>query len=415
VKILQVSTEDIDGGAARAAFRLNQALNMQPQVSSQMLVRNRRSGARTVIAEGSMIAKLGPLAERLPLRKYPRREKVMFSTQWFADVLAKRIAAIDPDVINLHWVCNGFLKVETLKKLNRPLVWTLHDMWPMTGGCHYSAGCDRYQQQCGNCPVLHSDQFKDLSFEILRRKAHAWKGLDLTIVAPSQWLADCARASALFRHSRIEVIANGLDTSLFRPGFKQAARALLNLPPDKKLLLFVAGSTTGDPRKGFRYLVEALDWLQNVPTDSGDRDFELAILGEDAPDTPLPWSLKTHYLGRFSDEAALALVYNAADVFVAPSVEDNLPNTLVEALACGTPCVAFKIGGMPDMIDHLSNGYLAKPFDIQDLAKGIGWALSAASSVESSVNLSERSRLKAEQAFDSQTQAAKVLALYQSL
>jgi glycosyltransferase involved in cell wall biosynthesis len=311
-------------------------------------------------------------------------------------------------VINLHWVCNGFLKVETLKKLNRPLVWTLHDMWPMTGGCHYSAGCDRYQQQCGHCPVLQSDRAKDLSFEILRRKARAWNGLDLTVVAPSQWLANCAQASALFRDCRIEVIANGIDTSLFRPGFKQAARALLNLPSDKKLLLFVAGSTTGDPRKGFRYLVEALDWLQ---MDGGDRDFELAILGEDAPDTPLPLPFKTHYLGRFSDEAALALVYNAADVFVAPSVEDNLPNTVVEALACGTPCVAFDIGGMPDMVDHLSNGYLAEPFEIKDLAKGIAWALSA----EPSVNLGERSRQKAEQAFDSQTQAAKVLALYQSL
>jgi glycosyltransferase involved in cell wall biosynthesis len=406
MKVLHLSTSDIDGGAARAAYRLHRELN-ELGMSSKMLVRDKQTSSYAVIRETSLITKLGPMTGRWPLRKYLERDRVMFSSQWFKDDLSAKVLEIDPDVVHLHWVCNGFLKIETLRKFDRPIVWTLHDMWPMTGGCHYTQACDRYQQQCGNCPVLHSDHFKDLSFEILRRKASAWDGLDLTIVAPSQWLADCAKASALFRHRRIEVIANGIDTSLFRPGFKQTARAILNLPPDKKLLLFVAGSTTGDPRKGFQYLVEALNWLQ---TDGGD--FELAILGENAPDVPLPWLFKTHYLGRFSDEVALALVYSAADLFVAPSVQDNLPNTVVEALACGTPCVAFDIGGMPDMIDHLSNGYLAKPFDVKDLGKGIAWALAAD---ESQTDLSGRARLKAAQSFSSQTQAARVLALYQSL
>lgn len=407
MKILHLSTSDIDGGAARAAYRLHQGLN-QMGVSSYMLVRDKQKKSPSVISDTSAITKLGPILNRLPLRKYPERDAVMFSSQWFIDSLAKPIADINPDVVHLHWVCNGFLQIETLKKINKPIVWTLHDMWPFTGGCHYTQGCDRYKHQCGSCPILHSQKQKDLSFQTLQRKAKAWKDLKLTIVTSSRWLAGCANESALFKHQSVEAIANSIDTKLFRPGLKQSAREILNLPQDKKLLLFVAGSTTGDPRKGFQYLVDALNLLQH----RGDCTFELAILGEEAPTDASPWTFKTHYLGRFSDEVSLALVYNAADIFIAPSVQDNLPNTVVEALACGTPCIAFKIGGMPDMIDHQQNGYLASPFDIEDLGQGIEWILNDDAKHS---ELSARARQKAEENFSIEQQSAKFLKLYESL
>ena len=406
MKILHLSTSDIDGGAARAAYRLHKGLS-EAGISSHMLVRDSQKRAPSVVKDTSAITKLGPILNRLPLRKYPQRDSVMFSSQWFIDSLTRSISAVDPDIVHLHWVCNGFLQIETLKKIGRPIVWTLHDMWPFTGGCHYTQGCDRYKHQCGNCPILRSQKQKDLSADILKRKAKAWKDLKLTVITPSRWLADCANESALFKHQRVEVIANSIDTKLFRPGLKQEARKILNLPPDKKLLLFVAGSTTGDPRKGFKYLVDALNQLQR----RGDRTFELAILGEEAPVDPPRWPFKTHYLGRFSDEVSLALVYNAADVFIAPSVQDNLPNTVVEALACGTPCIAFKIGGMPDMIDHQQNGYLASPFDTADLGKGIEWVLKDGNQTD----LSASARQKAEAEFSMKQQQQKILALYKNL
>ncbi len=407
MKILHLSTSDIDGGAAKAAYRLHQGLN-KVGVSSQMLVRDKQTSSKAVVRDTSVMTKLGPIFNRLPLRKYPERDSVMFSSQWFPDSLTQAISAINPDIVQLHWVCNGFLQIETLKKINKPIVWTLHDMWPFTGGCHYTQGCDRYQHQCGSCPILRSQKQKDLTFHTLQRKVKAWRDLSLTVVAPSQWLADCASESTLFKHQSVQAIAGGLNTDVFRPGLKQAAREILNLPQDKQLLLFVAGSTTGDPRKGFKYLVEAL----NLRQQQGNDTFELAILGEEAPTNPVPLAFKTHYLGRFNDEISLALAYNAADVFIAPSIQDNLPNTVMEALGCGTPCVAFKIGGMPDMIDHQQNGYLASPFEVADLGKGIEWVLG---DQDKYAELAVNARQKAERAFNCEQQVIKFIELYKSL
>jgi glycosyltransferase involved in cell wall biosynthesis len=409
MKILHLSTEDIAGGAARAAFRLNQGLNNldSPNIDSQMLVKSKLSGASSVISDSSVVAKISPTLNRLPLQKYSNRERVMFSSQWFMDKIAERVADLSPDIVHLHWVCNGFLKIETIKKINRPVVWTLHDMWPLTGGCHYSKTCNRYEHQCGACPMLHSHKQKDLSFHTLQRKVEAWNDIDLTVITPSHWLSDCSKKSAVFKDRRIDVIANGIDVDIFRPGFKQIAREFLNLPQEKKLLLFVAGSTTGDPRKGFRYLAEAVNFLHQKGC-----DLELVILGEEAPSKPLSWNIKAHYLGKLNDEVSLALVYNASDVFIAPSVQDNLPNTIIEAQACGKPCVAFRIGGMPDMIDHQHNGYLAEPFETSHLAQGIEWILESDDRYKA---LSQAARDKAVKSFNLKLQVQKNADLYREI
>lgn len=408
MNILQLSTFDIDGGAARAAYRLNQGLR-RIGVASQILVRNKDSADGTVVSNKTVEARLGSQLDDLPLKLYPERDRQMFSPQWFPTPVGAKVAQLNPDVINLHWICDGYLAIETLPKFKKPLVWTLHDMWAFTGGCHYTQDCYQYKESCGACPQLRSSRSGDLSRWIWQRKAKAWKGLNLTIVTPSSWLAKCASSSPLFRDLRVEVIPNGLDIQRYQPINRQEARKILNWPQDKQLILFGAGSKTSDPRKGFHLLLPA---LQKLSQSGWQERIELAIFGESQPSNQLDLDIKSHYSGKLGDDISLALVYAAADVFVAPSIQDNLPNTVMEAIACGTPCVAFNIGGMPEMIEHQQNGYLAKPFELEDLAQGIAWVLE---DKERYQKLCDRAREKTEQEFTLEIQARAYTKLYEEV
>jgi glycosyltransferase involved in cell wall biosynthesis len=409
MKPLILSTADINGGAARAAYRLHQGLQ-SIDVSSQMLVQTKTSDDVTVISPRSKIdkgiAKLRLTLDRLPLLAYKKSEREIYSLQWLPERVAAKVAQIDPDVINLHWVCHGFLNIETLTKFTQPIVWTLHDMWAFTGGCHYNQECDRYIDSYGACPQLSSSSNHDLSHWVWQRKAKAWKNINLTIVTPSKWLAKCVSSSSLFKDLRIEVIPNGLDTDRYKPMNRQLARQLLGLPEDKLLVLFGAMNATSDPRKGFHLLQQA---LLSLSKSEWKEQLSLVVMGASQPSSQLDFGFKTHYLGKLSDDISLALIYAAADVFVAPSIQDNLPNTVMEALSCGTPCVAFNIGGMPDMIEHQRNGYLAQAYKTEDLAQGIAWVL---------VNLERHSKLckiareKAECEFTSAIQAQRYTSIF---
>ncbi|AOY84347.1 MAG: glycosyltransferase [Moorea sp. SIO1G6] len=412
MKTLIVSSFDISGGAARAAYRLHQGLQ-SINLDSQILVQEKFSHDQTVIGptiklkEG--LARMRWTFGALPQKLYPQREDTTFTTQWLPDAVVPKVAQLQPDIINLHWICAGYVQIETIAKLKRPIVWTLHDMWPFTGGCHYNHDCDRYTASCGACPQLHSSKDWDLSRWVWQRKAKAWRNLDLTVVALSSWLAKCASASSLFQDLRIELIPNGIDTQKYRPIHQQVARELLSLPQDKQLILFGAVNATSDKRKGFELLQPALQELSQ----SGWRDqLELVIFGDSQPDNPPEFGFKTHYLGTLSDDLSLALVYAAADVFVAPSLQDNLPNTVMEAIACGTPCVAFNIGGMPDLIEHQKNGYLAQPYKIEALAQGIAWVLE---NTERHQKLSYRAREKVEKEFTLEIQARRYLSLFNEI
>jgi glycosyltransferase involved in cell wall biosynthesis len=359
-----------------------------------MLVRAKQSTDSSVIKDSHLFTKLGPPLNELPLRRYHQRDRTLFSPQWVPDVLATRVAAIEPDIVHLHWTCNGFLQIETLAKFQRPLVWTLHDMWPFTGGCHYTQTCDRYFQTCGACPQLHSRRQRDLSRWIWQRKAKAWSGLDLTLVAPSTWLADCAAASSLFQSRRIEVIPHGLDVDIYKPIERSQARALLNLPLKKPLVLFgAAAGVTNDPRKGFLLLSSALEQLgQSYSPDA----LELVIFGTSQAAQPLQFHFKTHFLGRLHDDLTLAILYSAADVMIVPSTQEAFGQTASEAMACGTPVVAFNATGLQDIVNHQQTGYLAKPFEAADLAQGIVWVLQ---DPERYQILSAQARQKAKQNF----------------
>lgn len=414
MNVLLISTFDVQGGAARAAFRLHQGFQ-SINVNSQMLVQTKHSDSKTVIGSpatsgiGQVIAGSRLTLGQLPLKFYPHRDRSLSSPQWLPDNIASKVAQVEPDVINLHWIYGGYLQIETLAKFKQPIVWTLHDMWPFTGGCHYSSNCDRYTDSCGVCPQLNSKRDWDLSRWVWQRKAKAWKNLNLTIVSPSSWLAKCASSSSLFKNLRVEVIPNGLDTEQYRPSERKVARELLRLPQDKQLILFGSLMATSDKRKGFHLLQPA---LQELSQGGWQDKLELVIFGASRPENPPELGFKSQYLGTMNDDLSLSLVYSAADVFVLPSVEDNLPNTVMEAIACGTPCVAFNIGGIPDMIEHQQNGYLAEPYKIEDLARGIAWVLE---NKERYQQLSYRAREKTEREFALEIQARRYESLFNEI
>jgi glycosyltransferase involved in cell wall biosynthesis len=403
LKVLHLSSFDLVGGAARAAYRIHQGLQ-NCGTDSQMLVQYKVGNDPTVaITEDKVKARARSWMDAIALKGYSHQQ--LFSPQWFPDAIIPKILKANPDVIHINWVCNGFLQVETLGKLNKPLVWTFHDMWTFTGGCHYSEGCERYTKSCGQCPQLNSSRENDLSRRIWQRKADAWRSLNLVIVTPSHWMATCARSSSLFTSSDIEVIPYGLNLRRYKPVDWQLAREILNLPLDKQLILFCSMSLD-DPRKGYSLLQQALKQLAKT---TWRERVELVILGGTETDHFLDSQIKVYRMGRLSDDLSLALVYAAVDVFTAPSTEDNLPNTVLEAIACGTPCVAFEIGGMPDMIEHQQNGYLAKPYKVEDLAKGITWILEDS---ERHQKLRRRAREKAEQEFTSELQSSRYVSLF---
>ena len=412
MKVLHLNTSDLSGGAARAAYRLHRGLH-DIGADSQMLVQDKTSDDRTVISPPTKLnkgwAKIRPSLNSIPLQLYQKRDCTPYSIQWLPERIAPKIAQISPDIINLHWICGGFLQIETLAKFNKPIVWTLHDMWAFTGGCHYSQECDRYTKSCGVCPQLNSNQGWDLSRWVWQRKAKAWQDLNLTIVTPSTWLAKCAKASSLFRDLPIKIIPNGIDTQKYKPIDKQLAKNLIGLPPDKQIVLFGAVSATSDRRKGFHLLRSALQQLKHF---QNQEQIELVVFGSSQPIKLPNFGYQVRYLGRFYDDISLVSLYAAADVFVAPSIQDNLPNTVMEALACGTPCVTFNIGGMPDMVEHRQNGYLAKTFDVEDLAKGIAWILEDKLRW---LSLSGRAREKVEQDFTLERQAQIYIKLFEEI
>jgi len=411
LNLLILNTFERQGGAAIATQRLHRGLR-SIGLNSRMLVQGKTSDDSSVLGPRTrwqgILAFLRPYLDGTVNRFYPERNKVLFSSAWVPENLRSRMEGLEFDLLHLFWVTGGFLRIETLRKLEKPIVWTLHDMWPFTGGCHYDDDCGKFQQSCGSCPVLHSKKDRDLSRRIWTRKRNAWSDVPIVVVATSQWLADQARASSIFKDKRIEVIPNGIDTEIYKPLQKDVARAAYNLPQDKRLILFSAFNAASDKRKGSQYLLQALKKMSQLGWDS---KAELVIIGASGGDLP-DVEMKTHYMGNLHDELSQVLLYSAADVLVAPSIQENLSNTVIESLACGTPVVAFDVGGMPDMIDHQENGYLARPFEVDDLADGISWVIESEHRHDS---LSLQARQKVEKSYVLEAVANQYLDLYKDI
>ncbi len=375
MKVLQIAASDRSGGAAIGAYRLHQALR-RDGVESEMLVLRKVTADPHSYRLSSYLNRWRRAGRRRAQQRHHRRltanprhpESGHWSLNLFGYPIAKVINSFKPDIAHLQWVGDNFLPVSELAKIKAPIVWTLQDMWALTGGCHYSGDCARFRASCGDCPQLASPAAADISFRVSSAKRRNWSDASMTIVCLSRWLADCARQSAVMKERRIEVIGNLVDPKVFKPIDKLAARQAFNLPADKKLILFGAIGGTSDRRKGYAYLHEALRGLE----DGGNA--ALVIFGGEQP-TELQLPLPIHQIGALQDELSLSLLYGACDVYVLPTLQEAFGNTLAEALASGSPCVTFDGSGAVDIVRHQQNGYVAKLRDSEDLLRGIEWAL----------------------------------------
>ncbi|MCF8069591.1 MAG: glycosyltransferase [Desulfobacterales bacterium] len=376
MKITHISHSDLSGGAARAAFRLHRALQMSGH-SSRMLVQKKVSDDLLVSGPKNYLEKFISLAEIFLGEQYTRLQHTENTAPhtpscgfpFGAHSFLKEIS--QSDVAHLHW----FRETPTLATIGRitePVIWTLHDMWAFCGAEHYTSDNDSARWRNGYTKNNRSGN--DKGFDIDRwtwcRKKKHWQH-PLHIITPSNWLAECASQSALMHSWPIHVIPNALNIDVFKPLNKSYARNVFNLPQDTNLILFGALKGGNDPRKGFSLLLSSLKKL--FPSKS--QKHICVIFGESKPENPPNINVPLHWTGPLTDEHSLALLYNAADVMVVPSRQENLPQTGTEAQACGCPVVAFNTTGLPDVVAHKESGYLAHPFDPNDLAHGIQWVL----------------------------------------
>lgn len=387
MRILIVNTSEQTGGAAVASKRLVAALNNNGE-KAKMLVREKSTDNISIakLPEGPM-QKWHFLWERLRIfvALHFRKDHL-----WEIDIAnsGTDITTLpefkEADIIHLAWINQGMLSLKGIEKIiktGKPIVWTMHDLWPATAICHYARGCEAFTTGCKFCKLLpDGGSENDLSSRIWSKKKRLYSSSNIHFVTCSRWLGNQAKQSGLLKKMSVTSIPNPIDTNIFCPQDKAETKKSLGLPVDKDVILFVAQKVT-DERKGARYLIEALRMLKDENPDIAS-NCVIALLGGHAEELAEMISIPSYPLGYVSGDKNLANVYNAADLFVLPSMEDNLPNTLMEALACGVPCVGFNVGGIPEMIDHNKNGYVAKAGDTTDLKQGIKWALADASREE---------------------------------
>lgn len=416
MRVLIINTSERTGGAAVAAGRLLEALKNNG-VKAKMLVRDKQTDCPSVVEiNRSWLQVWRFVWERVMIWKANRFRR----NNLFAVSIANTGTDItslpefqQADIIHLHWINQGMLAltdIRSILKTGKAVVWTMHDMWPCTGICHHARGCARYEEECRHCPFLYGGgSRKDLSTRVFRKKKKLYEAAPVTFVACSRWLEEKAKASALLAGHRIVSIPNAINTNLFKPHDKKEARRRCNLPSEGKLLLFGSVKIT-DKRKGIDYLIESCrllaeqhpEWKESLNVVAfGNRSEELQGL--------LPF--RVHALPYVKNEHELADIYNAVDLFVTPSLEENLPNMIMEAMACGVPCVGFDTGGIPEMIDHLHNGYVAQYKSAEDFANGIHWVLTEKDYAE----LSAQACRKAVASYSESAIAQKYINIYNQI
>ena len=413
MRILIVNTSERTGGAAVAAGRLVEALGNYG-VKAKMLVRDKETERLTVCAlPGQKRSQWHFLWERLLIwwhLKMDRTHLFDIDTGQCGTDITRLPEFQEADVIHLHWVNQGMLSLKDIRKIldsGKRVVWTMHDIWPATAICHLTLDCRRFETHCRQCRLLPGGgKDNDLAAKVWQRKQQMLEGRKMTFVACSQWLADEARKSALLKGQHITSIPNAIDTHLYRPGDQQAARQLLGLPQEGRIILFASQRVT-NRYKGMQYLVEACQLLAQEHPEAQEL-VSVAILGGHAEEITLPF--RTYPLGYINDDHRIVAAYQAADAFVLPSLSENLPNTIMEAMACGTPCVGFRVGGIPEEIDHQENGYVADYQSHEDLARGLWWTLFEADREA----LGKACLAKVAHNYAPETIARKYLALYES-
>ncbi len=381
MRVLHVNTSEMIGGAAIAAGRLMHALNLNG-VEAEMLVRDKQTDnprVHTLPKHIGLKAKF--LAERLDIflrNSFSRENLFAIDTGGFGTDITQLPAFEKADVIHLHWINQGMLSLRNLEKIlqsGKKVVWTMHDMWAFTGICHYADTCNRWENHCCNCPLLKHPKTNDMASRIFKEKAEIFSKYQLTFVACSNWLANLARNSQLLKNQRVESIPNPIDTSYYSPAPRYEVRKKLGLPEDKQIILFVAYKVT-DTKKGFVYLQQAIKKLKEKHPETA-ANIAVVLVGREATQQMRSMDIPVYATEYVSDPDTMRSYYRAADVLAMPTLMDNLPNTIVETMACGVPCVGFRVGGLPQMIDHESNGYLADYKDADSFAQGLHRLLSA--------------------------------------
>ena len=402
---------DFDGGAARAAMGHHKAL-IAKGIKSEMIAGSKKSGLSSVYGPQGKFLK-GLTQARRELSDFLTKLQVpsnpnLHSLQIFPSLTLKILNASDYDVVNLHWVCSEFLSIKDIGRLKKPLVWTMHDMWPILGAEHYvdESGFIRAIEGYKKSNRSHDDSGLDLDRWCWLRKKRHWK-TPFQIVVSSDWMKKQVSASALMHNWPITVIPNALDMERFRPYDRNFARDILKLPQDKKILAFGATAGINDHRKGGDLLCASMEIINKaIP------DLELVIFGQHNPGNQyIQVKNRLHWLGPISDDIVLSLIYSATNVIAVPSRLDNLPLTAAEAQACGCPVVAFNATGLPDLVEHGITGYLAKPFEVDDLARGIIWALE---DPERTARLSTSARIRAKALWSYEAVVDKYLHVYEA-
>ena len=417
MKIVHVNTQDCVGGAARAAYRLHDGLQRLGQDSRMFVV--------TKVSQDPAVVRFEPSKQwGARILRALRRARITWAAGRKSDVSPlghsmisddRSVYSAEPwyqcpeaDLIHLHWVA-GFVDYGTFFRLlpkSTPLVWTLHDMNPFTGGCHYDTGCGRFAEHCGLCPQLGSRKQNDLSRQIWQRKRRAFQLLApdrLHIITPSKWLGQQLCQSSLLSRFPFSVIPNGLDTEVFQPRNRRVMREALGISIHAKVVLFVADGAN-DPRKGLKFLASALEGAESRS------EIVLLSLGQGKP---VEFRRFPHvHVQAIQDDRLLSFIYSCADVFVAPSLQDNLPNTVLESMACGTPVVGFRAGGIPEAIHDGKTGLLAAVHNVEDLRRAV---LELLGHDQRREEMSQTCRRLALEEYRLETQASRYLNLYREL
>ena len=415
MKVLIVNTSECTGGAAVAANRLMHALNNHG-VKAKMLVRDKQTDNISVVQLNTwpLLSRWRFLWERLIVFVH-----LKFKREHLFEIdIANTGADItclpefrEADVVHLHWVNQGMLSVNDIRRILRtgkPVVWTMHDIWPATGICHLTLGCCNYKSGCSQCKYLpDGGSSSDLSAKVWRRKKQLMSEGSITFVTCSKWLEAEAKSSSLLAGQTVVSIPNPIDTRMFSPGDRQKSRDEEGLPADKQLILFVCQRVT-NPNKGMQYLIEACNMLAERNPEMRETA-GVVIIGGHADEVASQLPFEAFPLGYVSDPQRMVRIYRACDVFVLPSLSENLPNTIMEAMACGLPCVGFRVGGIPEEIDHMKNGYVAAYRSAGDLSVGIEWVLTKADSSQ----LSAEAVKKVHHNYSDQQVAIKYTEVYQ--
>lgn len=413
MRIRHINPSVLSGGASKAVNRINQALNKKG-IDSKVLVQIKDSKEKSI--EGAFknqkidehfLYKIRYFLEKNSIKR--KKFSLNFSQAYYGRDITK-INEIDrSDIINIHLINEGFINIKSIKKLySKKIVWTLHDMWLFTGGCYYSNGCKKYQNNCFDCQYYLGNNGENYTTKNQKLKIDILKNLDVTIVTCSTWLEKCARSSKILQNRRILTIPNGVDINIYKPINKKEAKKYFGISDNKKIILFGAMNSISDKRKGYDYLKKA---LLNLNEKNKIKNCELVVFGTDQIGTQKLNTLTIKSVGSLRDDYSLALLYSAADIFVGPSLEEAFGQTFIESMACETPILAFDSTGPDDIITHKVDGYLAKNSSVDELELGIEWLLN--NNNENILGINARKKVK--EKFSLEIIAEKYSTLYKEI